>query len=251
MRNRANYSTSFSLLGIAIRIAQRLGLHRDGSVFGLSPVEAEERRRIWWQMQHMEISISQLLGCISMTLYADWDTKLPANIDDADVRPDMEALPVDRPGLTSMSHCLWRYFVLYLNRAFRRPDQGAVWMKAADGSLSDKDALLERFRKPLAEKFLQHCELVNPLHVNIQISVQSFLLAIQRAIRQPDVTNTKISEMPQSARDDFLKICTKCMDYYILAETTASIAHFRWHNQCYFQWTARELCAQLPNASVS
>ena len=121
MRNRANPSTSFSLLGIAIRIAQRLGLHRDGSVFGLPPVEAEERRRIWWQMQHMEISISQLLGCIFVTLYADWDTKLPANIKDADVQPDTQTLPSDRFGLTGMSHRLWRYFVLHLNREFRRP----------------------------------------------------------------------------------------------------------------------------------
>ena len=175
-----------------------------------------------------------------MTLYADWDTKLPANIEDADVGPDIQALPPDRQGLTSMSHCIWRYFVLYLNREFRRPDQGAVWMTAGKIPLSNKDALVERFRKPLAEKFLQHCELVNPLHIHIQISIQSFLLATQRAIHQPDVINTKTSEMTQAARDDFLKICTKCMDYYILAETTPSITHFRWHNQCYFQWTARE-----------
>jgi hypothetical protein len=109
MRNRARPATLFSLMGIAVRIAQRMGLHRDGSLLGLPPAEAEERRRVWWQMQHMEILISQLLGCLSITLYANWDAKLPANLDDDDIYPGMEDLPSDRTGLTSMSHCLWRY----------------------------------------------------------------------------------------------------------------------------------------------
>lgn len=54
-------------------------------------------------MQHMEIMISQLLGSISITLYADWDAKLPANLKDNDIHPGIETLPFNRCGLTSMS----------------------------------------------------------------------------------------------------------------------------------------------------
>jgi len=95
-------------------------------------------------MQHLEIAISPLVGCISMTVYADWDTRLPGKLDDGDVSPDMEVLPPDRYGL---------------------------------------------------------------------------------------IVNISISAMSLQDRHDFLKICTKCMDFYVLGETTPSIAQFRWHNE--------------------
>lgn len=62
MRNRAKPATSFSLLGVAVRIAQRMGLHRDGRALGLPPVQAEERRRVWWQLQYLEIAVAQLVS---------------------------------------------------------------------------------------------------------------------------------------------------------------------------------------------
>jgi hypothetical protein len=238
MRNRANPATLFSLLGIASRTAQRLGLHRDGSKLGLSPMQAEERRRIWWQLQAVDISNSQLLGCVSMTLYAEWDANLPGNLEDSDITPDLATLPPERPGLTSMSHCMWRYQILYGHRSGRGKESVGTWLPNMNVSSARKAAFIERARQPLAEKFLQHCEPVNPLHVHIQIGIQNFLLAMHRGIYQPSFTGTKISEMSQSERDDFLKICVKCMDYYILAETTPSIANFRWHHESWFQWTA-------------
>ena len=107
MRNRARPAAVFSLMGIASRIAERIGLHRDGDDLELPVLRSEERRRIWWQLQYMEISIAQLVGAIIMTIYADWDTKLPKNLEDHDLRPDIQTLPPDRHGLTTMSHCLW------------------------------------------------------------------------------------------------------------------------------------------------
>lgn len=38
---------SWSMLGNAIRAAQAIGLHRDGSKLGLDAVTTERRRRLW------------------------------------------------------------------------------------------------------------------------------------------------------------------------------------------------------------
>lgn len=173
-----------------------------------------------------------------MTLYAEWDTYLPANLEDSDITPDLTSLPPDRPGLTSMSHCMWRYHVLYGHRGGRGKESVGTWLPNIQVSSEQKAAFIERARQPLAEKFLQHCEPVNPLHVHIQIGIQNFLLAMSRGAYQPSFTGTKISDMSQNERDDFLRICIKCMDYYILAETTHAVAKFRWHHQGWFQWTA-------------
>lgn len=228
-------------MGIAVRIAQRLGLHRDGSLLGLRPAQAEEKRRVWWQMQHMEILAAQILGCFSMTLYADWDAKLPANLEDDDIHPGVAALPPSRRGLTGMSHCLWRYHVLHQQRLAKHSDisqRNFAWLTNSRISMAEKDAFIEQTAMALREKFVQHCELLNPLHLNIQIGIQSFVLAMRRVTHQPGVANTNISELPTDDRENLLKICIESLEYYILAETTQSITQFRWHNENYFQWSA-------------
>jgi hypothetical protein len=71
MRNRAAPAALFTLMGIATRVAERMGLHRDGDTLGLSVLRSEERRRMWFQLQYMEIMIAPLVGSLSMTLSAD------------------------------------------------------------------------------------------------------------------------------------------------------------------------------------
>ncbi|KAH8667074.1 fungal-specific transcription factor domain-containing protein [Xylariales sp. PMI_506] len=241
MRNRARPATCFSLMGVAIRVAQRMGLHRDGSQLGLPPAEAEEKRRVWWQMQHMDIMISQILGCLSMTVYADWDAEPPANLEDEDVYPGMVTLPPDRVGLSGISHCLWRYDILYQQRLSKHPgssQKSFSWVTSSQISNDKKDTFVEKYSQRLSEKFVQHCDLLNPLHISIQIGIRSFILAMKRVTHQPGVVNTKISQIPRDDREDLLNDSIKSMEYYVLGATTPLIAQFRWHNENYFQWTS-------------
>ncbi|OBZ70156.1 putative transcriptional regulatory protein C1F7.11c [Grifola frondosa] len=53
---------SWSQLGAAVRTAQALGLHRDGSDMGMDPVQVEKRRRIWSNLYHADRSIALVLG---------------------------------------------------------------------------------------------------------------------------------------------------------------------------------------------
>lgn len=244
IRDRSKPAAWFSLMGVAFRTAQRLGLHRDGEFLGLPALEAEEKRRVWWQMQHMDIMIAQLLGCLPMTLHADWDTKLPGNIDDDDVQPGMETLPSDRKGLTSMSHCLWRYYILYMQRVPRdlgQPREDFGWLVSPHTTTAIKMAFVDKMAATLSERYVQHCDLLNPLHVSIQIGVRSFILAMRRVVYQPSVANAKISEMAMAQRDDLLKVCMQGLEYMVLSQTTKSIAQWRWHSESLFSWPACKL----------
>jgi Fungal specific transcription factor domain len=243
MRNRARPATIFSLMGIASRIAERIGLHRDGDMLGLQVMRSEERRRIWWQLQYMEISVGQLLGSFSMIVFADWDSKFPANLEDYDFHPDMQVLPLNRRGLTGMSHCLWRYQILYSQRVVPEPKVKKnilVWLLSPQITLADKDEEINEIENLLGEKYLQYCEPLNPLHVHIQIRIRSFILAARRTARQPALVNAKISEMSIQEREDYLGICKSSLDYYILSQKTESLKGFQWHNEDHFQWPACE-----------
>lgn len=243
MRNRARPAAIFSLMGIASRIAERMGLHRDGDDLGIPVLRSEERRRMWWQLQHMEIWIAQSVGSFTMTVYADWNTKLPKSLEDHDLRPEIQILPPDRHGLTTMSHCLWRYHILYLQRNMRHPNGNKIdlsWMLSPHVALADKDAMIDACEKDMNEKFLQHCEPLIPLHVHIQIGVRASILAARRVMRQPALINAKISEMSSREREEFLGICTKSLEYHMLSEKTETLKRYQWHNENWFPWPACE-----------
>lgn len=230
----------FALMGIASRIAERMGLHRDGDLLGLGVLRSEERRRMWWQLQFLEIAVARHVGSIPLSLFADWDAKLPSNLEDEDVAPDTKTLPAERRKLTGISHCLWRYDILQTQREMRRGahggDKGLAWLLSPRVSLAEKDALLDQVETKLGTKYVRHCELLNPLHVLIQLGIGSYLLAARRTARQPALVNADLSEMSHKERDDMLDICTKLLDYSIMARTTESIRGFLWHDDNYFQW---------------
>lgn len=50
MRTQVDSHTFWILTGVAIRLAQRMGLHRDGESLGLPPFEVQMRRRLFWQL---------------------------------------------------------------------------------------------------------------------------------------------------------------------------------------------------------
>lgn len=54
--------TSSLFVSLALRVAQTMGLHRDPAQFGISPCEAESRRRIWWHIVHMDGVVAMSSG---------------------------------------------------------------------------------------------------------------------------------------------------------------------------------------------
>lgn len=66
----------WTLTGLAVRIAQTLGIHRDGSHFGLAPFQIEMRRRLWWQVCVLDARSSEDHGCDPTIVEAQFDAKM-------------------------------------------------------------------------------------------------------------------------------------------------------------------------------
>lgn len=252
MRDRTRPTALYPLLGIATRVAERMGLHRDGATFGLSPLRSEERRRTWWALQFLDLSVARLVGALSLAIFSSWDTQMPSNVEDSDFTPTTEAKPVERKGLTSISPCLWRYSILYRRREMlgRNTTGELSWMLSPHMPLAEKDAKIDELEGILAEKFVQHCELVNPLHVYIQIGIRQFGLAARSNVRQPTLVNAKISELLPQIRKDLLELAKKSMEYFVLSQITPSIAGFKWGNNIWFQAPSCEYFAVVLDSLV-
>lgn len=81
LQSSARLSTCYSYIGIALRSAIRMGLHRSVSnVF--NPVETELRKRIFWIVRKLDIYVGALLGLPQMLSNEDIDQEMPLEVDD-------------------------------------------------------------------------------------------------------------------------------------------------------------------------
>ncbi|PWN24038.1 hypothetical protein BCV69DRAFT_265484 [Microstroma glucosiphilum] len=72
---------SWSMLGSAIRAAQAIGLHRDGSKLGLDAGTTERRRRLWTLLFYQDKTTSILLGRPPAIQTHHCDTLPPSDVD--------------------------------------------------------------------------------------------------------------------------------------------------------------------------
>ena len=101
---------SYLLVGSAVRLALRMGLHRDSTKVGgnITPFQGEIRRRLWHHLLQIDLLCSFHIGLPGMIPAIDSDTLLPGNLQDEDFDEDSSMLPQSRPEseLTPMSYSI-------------------------------------------------------------------------------------------------------------------------------------------------
>lgn len=68
--------SSVAFVGLSLRVANMLGLHKDPNHFPqLTIVEAEVRRRVWWQLIHIDVCVAVAAGLPPMIDLTAWDVQ--------------------------------------------------------------------------------------------------------------------------------------------------------------------------------
>lgn len=109
LRKNGDFRHSAMLIPLAVRIAQSLGLHRDGThLQSLSPFRTEINRRLFWGVVVLDRRASEDLAMDPMLVSGAYDTAPPLNINDSDLLPQAAQLPIARKGFTESSYVLIR-----------------------------------------------------------------------------------------------------------------------------------------------
>ena len=97
-RNRDTEVGVWVLVGMIVRLAMRMGYHRDPKYYpNITPFQGEIRRRIWTLVRQSDLLFSFQIGLPSMIRLGDCDAEVPRNIFDDELDEDMKALPPSRP----------------------------------------------------------------------------------------------------------------------------------------------------------
>lgn len=97
-RNRDAEVGVWVLVGMIVRLAMRMGYHRDPKNYkDITPFQGELRRRVWTFVRQADLLFSFQLGLPSMIRLGDSDTELPSNLFDDEFDEDTRELPAPRP----------------------------------------------------------------------------------------------------------------------------------------------------------
>lgn len=226
-----------------MRVATRLGIHRDGDQFGLPPFEAEQRRRLWWQLAMLDKRIAELTGSAITALSSSrTDCRLPLNINDSDLHKHTKTLPVPFTGSTEMLFCLTRVELLVSTTpSGLRPDPSIVRNRQNNEPLVPSSSFgppevmtscfrgLNEYSSYIESTYLKYCD--------PEIPIQNFTLLTARIslckLRVVDfmcrgIPTTKLSD---EERDELFMTSVQMMECDDEIYTTEELRGFLWYTQ--------------------
>lgn len=232
--------TLWSLSGIGVRIAQRIGLHRDGSCLGLSVFETELRRRLWWQLTVVDTIIGKKTGSNS-SLRPAADTRVPLNVNDSDLDPEMKESPADASRPTEMVFCLMRYeFGQWLDRQSKSKPVafGDPWDGISGASIpaQEKEDMIKELEHLLEDKYVRFCDPSIPLHLMTTIVARSIGVNLRLIALHPRLYDERGERPTQTEKDLLFDTCLSVADYSNILETTSKTRKYLWHVDYHFPW---------------
>ena len=247
----------WTLTGLLIRLAQGLGLHRDGQQFGLSPFETEMRRRLWWQISSLDTRASEDQGTDPSIVEQSFDTRFPLNINDEDFDPSTKETPKEHEGATEMTFDLIRYSMGITVRrlSYAPPGEGRCRIMSARLTTEDKERMIEDLHQYLEKKYLIHCDMNVPLHWVAATVARLILAKMWLVIHHPFSRSDAGAGLPQETKDRLFRTSLEVIEFSRLLETEKTTLRWGWLFRTYVQWHAiafviSQLCTRTIGPEV-
>ena len=234
VRTQIDSHTFWILTGVAVRIAQRMGLHRDGESLGLPPFDVQMRRRLFWQLLPLDGFAGQVSGTGISIAPDSWDTKQPFNLNDAQIYPGMTQQPEEQKGATDMIFCLTRTELakFYSRTGVKMKDAGAT-IQSRDSAEVEKQ--IDEVESIIETKYLRYCDIVNPLHF--------LTLGMARSAANTSRLRNRISRLMNQTigdqeRRELCVLAQKVVDTDSAAYGNPNLKKFHWQIRAFFLWDA-------------
>ncbi|KAH7410675.1 hypothetical protein BKA64DRAFT_661512 [Cadophora sp. MPI-SDFR-AT-0126] len=231
-----------SLLGVAMRIAQRMGIDREAILAKSTPLEAELRRRLWWTLVLFDSRVGEMADSKSPSLSPIWDCRVVLNVSDSELRVQMKEAPqahgtfsdaiftVVRSEIGNyVRHTKWH--LDFSNPALLPLAQAHQPHNFVEGSeMGSLESLIE-------DKYLRHCDPEIPLHF-MTIWTARGLLAKCRLVEHYSRSSSIPRDQVDAARDAAFENAIILLECDTVISTSPLTAGFGWMIQFHYPFPA-------------
>ncbi|OAA76705.1 Transcription factor [Akanthomyces lecanii RCEF 1005] len=240
LRGTMRYESQYVLCGVALRLALKMGLHRDGTSLGLSLFETEMRRRLWWYIAHLDFRTSDLLGAKPSLDIHIGDVHVPWNVEDEDLQPSMKEEPKNRKAITSITMCLVRCdLAKSLQRLSGTVTTVASWGDIGSNSnvtLEDKDALINEIEDKFETKYLRYCDPSRPLDILVTCMIRAAICNTRLFAHNPRRFADAGGQVTEAERDTAFYNASKLLEYATMVGENQSLRKYEWRMNSTYLW---------------
>ncbi|UNI24667.1 hypothetical protein JDV02_010398 [Purpureocillium takamizusanense] len=227
-------STS-SMLAVALRIAQGMGIHKESCLSQLPPFEAEMRRRLWWAIMLYDSRLGEKTDLKDVPLSPTWDCKIPLNVDDSDLRGDMKELPKAKATSTQMLYVVVRCEIAdFVRNASFHLDFTNPTLKPLARVLPDGGSL-EDLERRIEHRHFAACDPENPIHF---VTVWMTRTYIAKCRLLEHYSRGSGSQQADKQRDHAMSLALNLLESDTKMMTSPLVSGFLWHLQSYFPFPA-------------
>lgn len=238
------------MLGVAIRIAKRMGIHLESSLEKCTHFEAEMRRRLWWSLVLFDKRVSELASAKTTTLDPFWDCRIPLNVNDSDLRSEMKEPPAIQ-GKSSealfvvvrseVGNCL-RHTRLHLD--FNFPTLKAFYTLPQNYPPPDSgESELIKLEQMLENRYFKSCDPENPMHFMTMWFTRAFL-AKCRLMEHNASLSSSAEHRTDAQHDAATFYAMRVLECDTKIMTSPLTRGFVWQNFHYFPFPAYFQIAQ-------
>jgi hypothetical protein len=219
------------LVGVLVRVAVSLKLHRDGSHFAnFTPFEIEVRRRLWWQICFIDSQSEDMHVAEYKLLEGMFDTEIPANTDDAHLDPGMSNPPVVAERWTDMTVFLIRCEVWKLSRRLQSVTAASNHLPPGT---DERLGLFQQSQARIEGAYLKHLNPNQPLHSFVATIARLFLTKVDLILhtRQPSARATEPQPADTSQNDKGFMLSLSIIEYTYALQSEPGWTGWSWQIQ--------------------
>jgi len=223
------------MTGLVIRMAQYLGLQRDGAHFKhLTPFEMEMRRRVWWAVCMLDVRASEDQGTDLTIPSGSFDTKVPLNINDADINPETKEMPTERDGMTDMSFARMSIGLCDLTRQMMAPG-----VRDGAAGQENQSRLLNEIYQKYEHGYFPHAKEPGNIAYWLGVTIARLVRAKMTLVVSLPVLFTSPSEhCTDEIRTKLLVSAIEVAEYNHAINAEQACRQWHWICQTYTHWHA-------------
>ncbi|KAF2969758.1 hypothetical protein GQX73_g3860 [Xylaria multiplex] len=229
---RLNDSPRFvwMMTGLVIRMAQSLGLQRDGSHFKhLAPYEVDTRRRVWYALCSLDVRASEDQGTDFTIQQGSFDTKLPLNINDDDIDVDTTETPIEREGITDRTVSIVTMEISNISRRMITPGVG----------LEEQNRLISTIYATLEDRYLKFStEVGNIVHWVLAVTTRLVCAKLTLFTHLPVLFSSPGENLSDEIRNKLLIAAIEVAEFNHALNSEKASRQWRWIYQTYTHWHA-------------
>jgi hypothetical protein len=180
------------------------------------------RRRVWWYLRAADSRGGEDLGIAICNYDSSSDTRLPLNVNNSDLSPDMQELPAARSGWTEMTYSLVNFEIgISIHQIVQNP------ALSSDGSSKAQE--LAKFKRRLDEEYLQYGDR------NIPIQRGSLLFTPVVFAKLEFVIQLQSSPSTSTNEETLIQAC-HLLELYLEVQADELLRGFHWQIGSYTQY---------------